>query len=326
MRLVIKYKARIIKVALVLFVLFISMGCTKTVNKLEDNIQEERTDKTSITTTSKLLNADEEDNTEEQIYVNMNNHIQALYNAFVACKWMDAYDMLEEFKRPETKETIIYNTPMENVFLVIDYIPEVRSWQAYLGELSGEQKEGKGVMVSTRENGYVFQGVYIGEWNENMPNGKGILSDSLADMEYIFEGVVKDGRYNSNIQVHRLKTPELYVDWETFTPTFLIDAEWVYADINFEEGKPIPLSISVVDEYTAISELTERELSWIKVENDGQYYYVIYDEKYNYVLSVGAKAPGEHRGDRQLLLGTLFDAFNEEAKYGVPCYSTNPIK
>lgn len=286
-----------------------------------DNTQAAENNEILSASKSELPNTDVEGNAEEP-YENMDNHIQALYDAFVSCQWVDVYDMLEAFKKPELEETAIYITPIENVFLVIDYMPEVRSWQAYLGEVSDQKKEGRGVMLSIRHEGYSFQGVYIGEWSDNMPNGKGVLSNKIEDIEYIFEGMFLDGRYNGDIKTYLIETP-LCVDWGTITPEFKSNSEWTFADMSFDDGKPIPLKMSKVDEYTEMSQLTPHELSYIKMENDGQYYYIVFDGDYNFVLSAGAKAPGEYRGQRRLLCGEYYDASNKEAVYGVPCYSTN---
>lgn len=311
-----------IKTLLVLFILFIFTGCKNESEFEEDNIQEVKDSEAMSTVKSELLNIDVASNSEELLYNNMDNHIQALYDAFVACQWMDVYDMLKELKKPEIEETMIYITPMEHIFLVIDYMPEVRSWQAYLGEVLDQEKAGRGVMLSVHQQGYVFQSVYIGEWSDNMPNGKGILSNSVEDIQYIFEGTFLNGKYNGDVKLYLLETP-IYIDWSTIVPEFEVNSEWAFADMSFDDGKPIPLEMSKVDEYTEMSQLTTHELSYIKMENDGQYYYIVYDGNYNFVLSVGAREPGKYRGARTLFCGEYYDAFNKNAVYGVPCYSTN---
>lgn len=270
--------------------------------------------------------AEEHASEEIQYYDSLDNHTQLLYNAFISSDWNTASDILAEFKKSSNGRVAVYETPTENLFLIIEYMPEVRSWQAYLGEISEEKKEGNGVMVSRCENGYSHAGVYVGKWSNNMPNGEGILSDSLNDIEYIFEGSFIDGKLDSTVRVYGLETPELYVDWDTISPQFYIDDEWDYSDLTFDKGKPIPATIEVVDQYIAISEETARELSWFELENDGQYYYRIYDDNYNYILSIGAKAPADGvGGNTSFIYGRLFDSNGGQATYGVACYTTNRI-
>ena len=62
-------------------------------------------------------------------------------------------DLLEEFKRPEEDQVMVYTTPLENLRLVVEYVSDIRAWQAYLGEFSNEEKTGKGVIVSCRDQG-----------------------------------------------------------------------------------------------------------------------------------------------------------------------------
>lgn len=62
------------------------------------------------------------------------------------------------------------------------------------------------------------------------------------------------------------------------------------------------------------------------MENDGQYYYRVYNERDNYIFSIGAKAPANgYRGSVELICGTFFDLEDEEATYGVACYTTNRL-
>ena len=56
-------------------------------------------------------------------------------------------------------------------------------------------------MISKRGMGYVSNNIYIGAWDNNLPNGKGMLSDSIHDMEYIFSGMFIDGKVDSAIFV-----------------------------------------------------------------------------------------------------------------------------
>lgn len=313
---------------IVLFMAFLVLiGCGRTDNAI--NEQKTENSELEVDKQQEEIVENEEEIVAEtgeliRYYDSLDNHMQLLYDAFILGNWKEISDYLEEFKKPEGVQIAVYRTPIERLMLVIEYMQEARSWQAYLGELSEGRKEGSGVMVSKRGTGYVATDVYIGTWSNNMPNGEGILSGSVNDMEHIFVGTFKQGKFDSTIQAYGLKTPELYVDWESITPQFFVDEEWEYAELNFDNGKPIPVAINVVDQYIAISKLSERDLQWMELENDGQYYYRIYDNRYNYILSMGAKAPADgYRGSVCAIYGTLFDLQDKEATYGVACYTTN---
>ena len=267
-----------------------------------------------------------EENFEIQYYESLDDHTELLFEAFISCDWKEVDAILEEFKKQKDSKVIVYNTPMEGLSLVIEYIPEVRSWQAYLGEFSEGKRIGNGVMVSKKESGYYIENIYIGEWDDDKPNGKGILSDSVNDLEHIFIGTFADGKMDSTFHVDKLETSELLVDWETITPKYNQDIAWSFPDIMFDNGKVIPATLDAVEQYIAISELTEHDLAYLNLENDGQYYYRIFEDSYNYILTIGAKAPADgYRGDVSLIYGRLFDSEGKEAIYGVACYATNRV-
>lgn len=328
------------RIITLLMTFFMLTGCaeTQTGNNSLDDVQNESvtesqndgiineniTSETQPSSTeSAVMENSSEDDQKIQYYDTLDSHMQLLYDAFLSCNWTEVNDTIEEFKKPDEERVAVYTTPSDGLSLVIEYLPEARSWQAYLGEFADGQKKGMGVMVSKRGTGYVSDNVYIGTWNNNLPNGTGMLSDSVYDMEYIFAGTFVDGKFDSAIQVYELQTPELYVDylsWETFYTV----GELNYADLAFDNGKPIPVTMDIVEQYIEISKLTAHELKWLELENDGQYYYRIYNERYNYIFTVGAKPPADgYRGDVNFIYGTFFDLNDEEATYGVACYTTN---
>lgn len=316
------------KFLIALFIIaFMLTGCTNVrTNDYNTSIIQEEDVSKSLSVESEMVENDSEGRGKIQYYDSLDNHMQILYDAFISCEWQEVNDMLEELEKPDEETVAVYKTPSEGLSLVVEYMSAVHSWQAYLGEFLEGKKDGNGVMVSKRENGYVSTNVYIGSWNNNMPNGEGILSDYVSNIEHIFVGSFIDGKFDSNIQVYKLATSELYVDWETINPKFYVNAKWDYADLTFDDGKPIPTTIDVVEQYIELSELTAHELNYLNMENDGQYCYRIYDNHYNYVLSIGAVAPAYgYRGEVSFIYGTLFDLEDKEATYGVACYTTNRI-
>ena len=234
---------------------------------------------------------------------------------------------LEEFKRPEEDQVMVYTTPLENLRLVVEYVSDIRAWQAYLGEFSNEEKTGKGVIVSCRDQGNAEANVYIGMWDNNMPNGSGILSDQISDLKHIYRGTFKDGRLDGKIQVNQLETPGIGVDWEKIEPLVDIDEAMKYADLSFDDGKPIPVSVEVVDQYIEISKHTERELEPLAIKRDEEAYYRVFDGNYNYILSVGAKEPSNGtRYQLDFIYGTYFDSKGNTAIYGVARYANVRLK
>lgn len=316
-----------IRIAIV-FWLMTSMfsGCMQSQNGSYTTEEE-----TCIEATSQMLHSDTNEigHSNDKIvnyYDTFDPHMQSMYDSFIACEWKEIIELLHEFSLPKESRVGIYETPMEGISLIIEYMPEVSSWQAYLGENDGEQKNGKGVMVSARQRGYVSEGIYAGEWKENMPNGKGILTNSTSDIEYLFVSTFSDGKFDSEVQIYVLETPGLYVEWETLDPRFYIDASWTCADMIFEEGMPIPLEIETVDEFIQISEWTEHELSYLELENDGQYYYRVMGDRNAFILSIGVNEPAEgYRSSLLFCYGYFYDISNQEGTYGVPCYSTNAV-
>ena len=240
-------------------ILAIMVGCGGNVNSSE-NTQKNKYIEND--TQGVLTEGDEEKETQgEKIkyYDSLDNHAQSIYDKFIECDWVSVRDLLEEFKRPEEDQVMVYTTPLENLLLVVEYVSDIRAWQAYLGEFSNEEKTGKGVIVSCRDQGNAEANVYIGMWDNNMPNGSGILSDQISDLKHIYRGTFKDGRLDGKIQVNQLETPGIGVDWEKIEPLVDIDEAMKYADLSFDDGKPIPVSVEVVDQYIEISKHTERE-------------------------------------------------------------------
>ena len=297
-------------------ILAIMVGCGGNVNSSE-NTQKNKYIEND--TQGVLTEGDEEKETQgEKIkyYDSLDNHAQSIYDKFIECDWVSVRDLLEEFKRPE-----------ENLRLVVEYVSDIRAWQAYLGEFSNEEKTGKGVIVSCRDQGNAEANVYIGMWDNNMPNGSGILSDQISDLKHIYRGTFKDGRLDGKIQVNQLETPGIGVDWEKIEPLVDIDEAMKYADLSFDDGKPIPVSVEVVDQYIEISKHTERELEPLAIKRDEEAYYRVFDGNYNYILSVGAKEPSNGtRYQLDFIYGTYFDSKGNTAIYGVARYANVRLK
>ena len=304
-----------------LMILAIMVGCGGNVNSSE-NTQKNKYIEND--TQEVLTEGDEEKETQEEkikYYDSLDNHAQSIYDKFIECDWVSVRDLLEEFKHPEEDQVMVYTTPLENLLLVVEYVSDIRAWQAYLGEFSNEEKTGKGVIVSCRDQGNAEANVYIGMWDNNMPNGSGILSDQISDLKHIYRGTFKDGRLDGKIQVNQLETPGIGVDWEKIEPLVDIDEAMKYADLSFDDGKPIPVSVEVVDQYIEISKHTERELESIALKHDEEAYYRIFDGNYNYILSVGAKEPSNGtRYQLDFIYGTYFDSKGNTAIYGVARY------
>lgn len=305
-----------------LMILAIMVGCGGNVNSSE-NTQKNKYIEND--TQGVLTEGDEEKETQgEKIkyYDSLDNHAQSIYDKFIECDWVSVRDLLEEFKRPEEDQVMVYTTPLENLLLVVEYVSDIRAWQAYLGEFSNEEKTGKGVIVSCRDQGNAEANVYIGMWDNNMPNGSGILSDQISDLKHIYRGTFKDGRLDGKIQVNQLETPGIGVDWEKIEPLVDIDEAMKYADLSFDDGKPIPVSVEVVDQYIEISKHTERELEPLAIKRDEEAYYRVFDGDYNYILSVGAKEPSNGtRYQLDFIYGTYFDSKGNTAIYGVARYA-----
>lgn len=303
-------------------ILAIMVGCGGNVNSSE-NTQKNKYIEND--TQGVLTEGDEEKETQgEKIkyYDSLDNHAQSIYDKFIECDWVSVRDLLEEFKRPEEDQVMVYTTPLENLLLVVEYVSDIRAWQAYLGEFSNEEKTGKGVIVSCRDQGNAEANVYIGMWDNNMPNGSGILSDQISDLKHIYRGTFKDGRLDGKIQVNQLETPGIGVDWEKIEPLVDIDEAMKYADLSFDDGKPIPVSVEVVDQYIEISKHTERELEPLAIKRDEEAYYRVFDGDYNYILSVGAKEPSNGtRYQLDFIYGTYFDSKGNTAIYGVARYA-----
>ena len=309
-------------IILMLMILAIMVGCGGNVNSSE-NTQKNKYIEND--TQEVLTEGDEEKETQgEKIkyYDSLDNHAQSIYDKFIECDWVSVRDLLEEFKHPEEDQVMVYTTPLENLRLVVEYVSDIRSWQAYLGEFSHEEKTGKGVIVSC--NGQGVMNVYIGMWNNNMPNGSGVLSDhinALKPFKRIYRGTFKDGRLDGKIQVNQLETPGIGVDWEKIEPLVDIDEAMKYADLSFDDGKPIPVSVEVVDQYIEISKTTERELEPFAIKRDEEAYYRVFSGEYNYILSVGAKEPSDGtRYQLDFIYGTYFDPKGNTAIYGVARY------
>ena len=306
-----------------LMILAIMVGCGGNVNSSE-NTQKNKYIEND--TQEVLTEGDEEKETQgEKIkyYDSLDNHAQSIYDKFIECDWVSVRDLLEEFKRPEGDQVMVYTTPLENLRLVVEYVSDIRAWQAYLGEFSNEEKTGKGVIVSCRDQA----NVYIGMWDNNMPNGSGILSDQISDLKHIYRGTFKDGRLDGKIQVNQLETPGIGVDWEKIEPLVDIDEAMKYADLSFDDGKPIPVSVEVVDQYIEISKHTERELEPLAIKRDEEAYYRVFDGNYNYILSVGAKEPSNGtRYQLDFIYGTYFDSKGNTAIYGVARYANVRLK
>ena len=302
-------------------ILAIMVGCGENVNNNENT---EKNKYIENDTQEVLTEGDEEKETQEEkikYYDSLDNHAQSIYDKFIECDWVSVRDLLEEFKHPEEDQVMVYTTPLENLLLVVEYVSDIRAWQAYLGEFSNEEKTGKGVIVSCRDQGNAEANVYIGMWDNNMPNGSGILSDQISDLKHIYRGTFKDGRLDGKIQVNQLETPGIGVDWEKIEPLVDIDEAMKYADLSFDDGKPIPVSVEVVDQYIEISKHTERELESIALKHDEEAYYRIFDGNYNYILSVGAKEPSNGtRYQLDFIYGTYFDSKGNTAIYGVARY------
>ena len=302
-------------------ILAIMVGCGENVNSSENT---EKNKYIENDTQEVLTEGDEEKETQEEkikYYDSLDNHAQSIYDKFIECDWVSVRDLLEEFKHPEEDQVMVYTTPLENLLLVVEYVSDIRAWQAYLGEFSNEEKTGKGVIVSCRDQGNAEANVYIGMWDNNMPNGSGILSDQISDLKHIYRGTFKDGRLDGKIQVNQLETPGIGVDWEKIEPLVDIDEAMKYADLSFDDGKPIPVSVEVVDQYIEISKHTERELESIALKHDEEAYYRIFDGNYNYILSVGAKEPSNGtRYQLDFIYGTYFDSKGNTAIYGVARY------
>ncbi len=221
-------------IILMLMILAIMVGCGGNVNSSE-NTQKNKYIEND--TQEVLTEGDEEKETQgEKIkyYDSLDNHAQSIYDKFIECDWVSVRDLLEEFKRPEEDQVMVYTTPLENLRLVVEYVSDIRAWQAYLGEFSNEEKTGKGVIVSCRDQGNAEANVYIGMWDNNMPNGSGILSDQISDLKHIYRGTFKDGRLDGKIQVNQLETPGIGVDWEKIEPLVDIDEAMKYADLSFD--------------------------------------------------------------------------------------------
>lgn len=310
-----------------LMILAIMVGCGGNVNSSE-NTQKNKYIEND--TQGVLTEGDEEKETQgEKIkyYDSLDNHAQSIYDKFIECDWVSVRDLLEEFKRPEEDQVMVYTTPLENLRLVVEYVSDIRAWQAYLGEFSNEEKTGKGVIVSCRDQGNAEANVYIGMWDNNMPNGSGILSDQISDLKHIYRGTFKDGRLDGKIQVNQLETPGIGVDWEKIEPLVDIDEAMKYADLSFDDGKPIPVSVEVVDQYIEISKHTERELEPLAIKRDEEAYYRVFDGNYNYILSVGAKEPSNGtRYQLDFIYGTYFDSKGNTAIYGVARYANVRLK
>lgn len=308
-------------IILMLMILAIMVGCGENVNNNENT---EKNKYIENDTQEVLTEGDEEKETQEEkikYYDSLDNHAQSIYDKFIECDWVSVRDLLEEFKHPEEDQVMVYTTPLENLLLVVEYVSDIRAWQAYLGEFSNEEKTGKGVIVSCRDQGNAEANVYIGMWDNNMPNGSGILSDQISDLKHIYRGTFKDGRLDGKIQVNQLETPGIGVDWEKIEPLVDIDEAMKYADLSFDDGKPIPVSVEVVDQYIEISKHTERELESIALKHDEEAYYRIFDGNYNYILSVGAKEPSNGtRYQLDFIYGTYFDSKGNTAIYGVARY------
>ena len=302
-------------------ILAIMVGCGENVNSSENT---EKNKYIENDTQEVLTEGDEEKETQEEkikYYDSLDNHAQSIYDKFIECDWVSVRDLLEEFKHPEEDQVMVYTTPLENLLLVVEYVSDIRAWQAYLGEFSNEEKTGKGVIVSCRDQGNAEANVYIGMWDNNMPNGSGILSDQISDLKHIYRGTFKDGRLDGKIQVNQLETPGIGVEWEKIEPLVDIDEAMKYADLSFDDGKPIPVSVEVVDQYIEISKHTERELESIALKHDEEAYYRIFDGNYNYILSVGAKEPSNGtRYQLDFIYGTYFDSKGNTAIYGVARY------
>ena len=309
-------------IILMLMILAIMVGCGGNVNSSE-NTQKNKYIEND--TQGVLTEGDEEKETQgEKIkyYDSLDNHALSIYDKFIECDWVSVRDLLEEFKRPEEDQVMVYTTPLENLLLVVEYVSDIRAWQAYLGEFSNEEKTGKGVIVSCRDQGNAEANVYIGMWDNNMPNGSGILSDQISDLKHIYRGTFKDGRLDGKIQVNQLETPGIGVDWEKIEPLVDIDEAMKYADLSFDDGKPIPVSVEVVDQYIEISKHTERELEPLAIKRDEEAYYRVFDGDYNYILSVGAKEPSNGtRYQLDFIYGTYFDSKGNTAIYGVARYA-----
>lgn len=314
-------------IILMLMILAIMVGCGGNVNSSE-NTQKNKYIEND--TQGVLTEGDEEKETQgEKIkyYDSLDNHAQSIYDKFIECDWVSVRDLLEEFKRPEEDQVMVYTTPLENLRLVVEYVSDIRAWQAYLGEFSNEEKTGKGVIVSCRDQGNAEANVYIGMWDNNMPNGSGILSDQISDLKHIYRGTFKDGRLDGKIQVNQLETPGIGVDWEKIEPLVDIDEAMKYADLSFDDGKPIPVSVEVVDQYIEISKHTERELEPLAIKRDEEAYYRVFDGNYNYILSVGAKEPSNGtRYQLDFIYGTYFDSKGNTAIYGVARYANVRLK
>jgi hypothetical protein len=310
-----------------LMILAIMVGCGGNVNSSE-NTQKNKYIEND--TQEVLTEGDEEKETQgEKIkyYDSLDNHAQSIYDKFIECDWVSVRDLLEEFKRPEGDQVMVYTTPLENLRLVVEYVSDIRAWQAYLGEFSNEEKTGKGVIVSCRDQGNAEANVYIGMWDNNMPNGSGILSDQISDLKHIYRGTFKDGRLDGKIQVNQLETPGIGVDWEKIEPLVDINEAMKYADLSFDDGKPIPVSVEVVDQYIEISKHTERELEPLAIKRDEEAYYRVFDGNYNYILSVGAKEPSNGtRYQLDFIYGTYFDSKGNTAIYGVARYANVRLK
>ena len=308
-------------------ILAIMVGCGGNVNSSE-NTQKNKYIEND--TQEVLTEGDEEKETQgEKIkyYDSLDNHAQSIYDKFIECDWVSVRDLLEEFKRPEGDQVMVYTTPLENLRLVVEYVSDIRAWQAYLGEFSNEEKTGKGVIVSCRDQGNAEANVYIGMWDNNMPNGSGILSDQISDLKHIYRGTFKDVRLDGKIQVNQLETPGIGVDWEKIEPLVDIDEAMKYADLSFDDGKPIPVSVEVVDQYIEISKHTERELEPLAIKRDEEAYYRVFDGNYNYILSVGAKEPSNGtRYQLDFIYGTYFDSKGNTAIYGVARYANVRLK
>ena len=311
----------------IIMILAIMVGCGGNVNSSE-NTQKNKYIEND--TQEVLTEGDEEKETQgEKIkyYDSLDNHAQSIYDKFIECDWVSVRDLLEEFKRPEGDQVMVYTTPLENLRLVVEYVSDIRAWQAYLGEFSNEEKTGKGVIVSCRDQGNAEANVYIGMWDNNMPNGSGILSDQISDLKHIYRGTFKDGRLDGKIQVNQLETPGIGVDWEKIEPLVDIDEAMKYADLSFDDGKPIPVSVEVVDQYIEISKHTERELEPLAIKRDEEAYYRVFDGNYNYILSVGAKEPSNGtRYQLDFIYGTYFDSKGNTAIYGVARYANVRLK
>lgn len=301
------------------------------VNKIRDIKEYEKSKNTSSINNNKKdsskININEVDTIQVeqediQYFDSFDAHTEKLYNAFFACEWSVIRDILESFNIQKEKKMVVYSTPIKDTFLVLECLPKT-SWKAYLGEFSEGKRNGNGVMVS---KGYWYYNVYCGMWKDNYPNGNGVLLNSLSDDSFVFSGLFSDGKFDSTINAYQLDElidNNFSIDYQTWEPIYYCNG-LCFNELNFSNGKPTPLNRNDVDNTIAISEQTERELEWLNLEYDGQYYYRSMGDDVYYVLSVGSQPPQDgYRGSVRLIMGTLLNLFSDkEATYGVGCYAS----